>query len=211
MKTKIKSSLKFQDVVKEFDKKIETTIRGYNLKSTDAEDVKNSIYLKWLETDFLSKYDKKYAVSTYIYGYVKNYCLNIWKRENRTRAGRAFKNAISIFESATSDSTTDSDDSSFKNVLFLDLFKDSAVEYEFSRQEFIMSLLKELDKGEFNKFNSTSPSGLPRSVKEIVNLFLNGHTLHEIADTMDMSYSWVMSKIHELKEVKWLQEYKMGV
>ncbi len=78
-----------EQVVKEFDSKIKTTIRNYGFLFEDPEDVRQSVYLAMHRRKYLDKYNPKYKLSTYVYTFVRNYCDNV-KRDSfrKKRIGR---------------------------------------------------------------------------------------------------------------------------
>lgn len=207
-----KSALTVEQVWNEYGgKKFETAIKQYHIKSSSIEDIKNDIFLKLIKTNYVGKYDEsKGAVSTYLYKFVNNHMKKVWRRENMTRAGKAFGKALSI-ENSPSDNVQFSE--SGNKILFLDLFKTSNMEDEYHRTIFVQRLMEELDRPKFSRFRSTGPTGLPRSIKEVVKLILKGYTMPEIAskDLMDTSYTWVRTRLLKLQSITWLKEYQFGV
>ena len=69
-----------ETVVEKWDSKILYTIISKGVLKSEAQDVKNSLYLNMVEKNFCGKYDEnRGAFSTYLYTYVNNYVKNYTK------------------------------------------------------------------------------------------------------------------------------------
>lgn len=201
--------LTLEQVMAEYDKKITKTIKKFHFKSQSVEDIKQSIFLKMLETDYISKYNKKKAAfSTYFWTFVLNYCRNTLRRE-RTKAGMALGNALGLEETAMGG---DKDWSQQTGVLFLDLFEPGNWADKFERTSFMKKLITEMESPRYSRAESISKTGLERSTKNVVLFFLEGHSITKIASKscLDTSQAWVRNRLRSLRSIKWLREYSHG-
>lgn len=185
-------------VIEKFDKKIERVIQNFNL--LNVEDIKQDIYMDMVRRGYLIKYDPKYAMSTFVYTFVRNHCRNA--RRNlffKKRRGRM-------------------------NTLSLDYpIKKEKGQFDkyFTLQDILpapLTLLKDIETNNFvnrlteevaNKkvyFIATSKKR-KISLKKVIDLLVMGYNIKEIARKLKVSDLTVTRKFKRLSSKTWIRDY----
>jgi RNA polymerase sigma factor (sigma-70 family) len=185
----------FENFITEWDSKLEVTIRNYKLKD-DVEDIKNQIYLELFEKKYLDRFDdEKATISTWVYGFVKN---SLRKRYHKNRRDLIY-NGISIMD--------DYEEDAVGRALFLNIFVTDLQEDETMLKLAIEDIISILSK-ECYAAHSYSSTGIPRDMKTVATMFLEGLTPKEIAERFETSVQFVYKLIKRIGSLEELQSYR---
>lgn len=186
----------FENFMKEWDSKLEATIRGFRLHE-DIEDVKAQIYLELLEKQYLDRFDdEKSTISTWVYGFVKNSLRKKYHKNNRD----FIYNGVSIMD--------DYDEEAVGQALFLDIFVNDTEQDEIDLRLIVEDILKVLSK-ECYAAHSYSSTGIPRDMKTVAIMFLEGYTPKEISEKFETSVQFVYKLIKRIGSLEELQSYRL--
>lgn len=188
----------FENFMTEWDSKLEATIRGFKLKE-DIEDVKQQLYLELLEKQYLDRFDdEKSTIATWVYGFVKN---SLRKKYHRNKRDFIY-NGVSIID--------DFDEEAVGDALFLNIFATDAFEEEIEQMnmKFIVEDILRILSAECYAAHSYSSTGIPRDMKTVVVMFLQGLTPKDIADRFETSVQFVYKLIKRIGGLPELQAYR---
>lgn len=178
-----------EEVIKQFDKKIERAIRNNAFIVRDIEDVKQDIYMAMVRRKYLKKYNPKYALSTYVYTFVRNYCRNM-RRDHLLVKNQAMKDICSI-------------DNLPNRAEYL-LFVNPNILKEIEWAEFIGKVYKDVEN---NDFYSVRKFRGKVDLKTVIKLLLSGYNTLEIARKTGVSWTSIDKKFGKLAKRNWIKEY----
>ena len=185
----------FENFITEWDSKLEATIRSFKLKE-DVEDVKNQIYLELLDKAYLDRYDsEKATISTWVYGFVKN---SLRKKYHRNARDFIY-NGVSIMD--------DYEEEAVGQALFLNIFANDTEQDEIYLKIIVEDIIKVLSK-ECYAAHSYSSTGIPRDMKTVALMFMEGFTPKEIAQKFETSVQFVYKLIKRIGSLEELQGYR---
>ena len=176
-----------------------------NLKDilNTPEELVQDIFLQIIRSDYLSRYDPTYRpFDVYIYAVADNLIRKRGTKEG-TKGGKKIVNAARIENSA--------DDGKIEpNVVYLDYLELSdnleAIEDVYYMEQLIRSTKESLK--DFKSSSSVEYNGeiVPRDPLTVFKYILDGKSVSEIADILQVSKQYIYVLIHKIRTVKAMQE-----
>ena len=186
-------------------KKILRKVSKANLKDVlnTPEELVQDIFLQIIRSDYLSRYDPDYRpFDVYIYAVVDNLIKKRGIREG-TNGGKKIVNHASL-ESTAVDGNTDN------NTIYLDLLElqDSTDEDD----RLYINQLIELTKESLQDFKSKSVveyngEMVHRDPSTVFEYILDGKSVSEIAEIMQVSKQYIYNLIHKIRKVEPMQDF----
>lgn len=178
-----------------------------NLKDTlnSPEELVQDIFLQIIRSDYLSRYDPSYRpFEVYIYAVADNLIKKRGVREN-TSGGKKIVNPVSI-ENSSEDGVLES------NTVYLDMLdiketQEVNTEDDLYIKELIDSTYQSLQDIKTSSVVEYKGKMLKRDSATVFDFILEGKSVGEIAEILQVSKQYVYVLIHKIRQVKPMQEF----
>ncbi len=195
-------------VVKEWDKKILTTIIGAGIDFNEAADVRNNIYLNMVHRKFCEKYDPERAeFSTYIYKFLQSLIKNYYRDRCTKKRGCGKITHVGISADGVYYKGSEEVDASRgripgHTIPFTDPYKQPLMKE--AEEVFIVDkIIKDLNKYHFPRVFGDKTN---KTVKSIICLILKGYTVREVSQILHVERHRVKTALKGLQNLKWLKD-----
>lgn len=184
-------SIDMEYVVKEWDRKILSTIVHSGVRYDDALDLKSKIYLDMISRRICDKYDpNKSQFSTYLYTYLHSVISN-YRRDSNAKKRFLEKSCLSLSEVRV-----------YYEENRESVFGDSPLNSV--QEEFIIDQIVR----DFNRFRCPKvfKGKTDFYIKRILTMCVEGYTLSEVASALGVKKHEIQRVLKSIRQLRWLKE-----